>query len=149
MGSSGSGPKNAPGCDELEIRCWVPEWHRKNLNKGAKMPEMDAIPAWVYVIGAPVGFFAFRFLWPLMKQSVDTQVAQGRAESGLLAQVMLERDKALARADAAEKRADDLFKELADVKAQITVMSYQLEVANGKIEALTTQISAMAGGLDA
>lgn len=109
------------------------------------MPEMEGMPIWVYIIGAPVGFFAFKFLWPLMRQSVDTQVAQGRTESGLLAQALVERDKALKRADDAEDRADELFKELAEVKAQITVMAYQLEVANGKIEALTNQINAMAG----
>jgi len=110
------------------------------------MPEaLEGIPTWMYVIGVPVGFFAIRLLWPLMKQSVDTQVVQGRTESGLLAQVMVERDRALKRADDAEDRADALFKELADVKAQLTVMAYQLEVANAKIEALTNQINAMAG----
>lgn len=97
------------------------------------------------MIGVPVGAFAFHLLWPLMKQSVNTQVVQGRTESGLLAQTILERDKALKRADDAEDRADALFKELADVKAQLTVMAYQLQVANDKIEALTNQINTMAG----
>ena len=114
------------------------------------MPEaMEGIPTWLYVIGVPVGFFAIKLLWPLMKQSVDTQVVQGRTESGLLAQVMVERDRALKRADDAEDRADALFKELAEVKSQLTVMAYQLEVANSKIEALTNQINSMARDRDA
>ncbi|WP_394065434.1 hypothetical protein [Alcaligenes sp. WGS1538] len=105
------------------------------------MPELQEMPSWAWVVGAPVGFFAIRLLWPLIKQSLDTQLTQGRTESGLLAQVMVERDKALKRADQAEDRADRLFAELADVKAQLQIMAYQLAVANEKIEALTTQLS--------
>lgn len=110
------------------------------------MPDISTTPIWAWPTGAAALFFAIKYLWPLMKQSLDTQLAQGRTESGLLAQALSERDKALARADAADDRADELFKQLADVQAQLKIMAFQLEVANSKIEALTAKLNELTGG---
>lgn len=110
------------------------------------MPDVTTTPIWAWPTGIAALFIAVRYLWPLMRQSLDTQLTQGRTESGLLNQVIKERDKAIERADAADKRADELFSQLADVRTQLTIMAFQLETANGKIEALTAKLNQLTGG---
>jgi hypothetical protein len=92
-----------------------------------------------------VFFVAIKYFWPLMKQSLDTQITQGRTESGLLRQVIAERDKALAERDRAEQRADELFAQLADVQAQLKIMAFQLESAKAQLGPLSTKLDHIEG----
>lgn len=99
----------------------------------------------VQVVALPVGgavlYITLKFLWPLIKSSMNTQLAHGRTESGLLNQALIERDKALARADAADDRADKYFMELADMKTQVQLLTLQLRLANEKIDAMTQRLN--------
>lgn len=103
------------------------------------------MPSWAWPVGSAVLFFALRYLWPLMRQSLDTQLTQGRTESGLLRQALEERDKAVYRADAAEERADKLFAELSGLKAQIQIMQFKLDQAQTQVAHLSEQIAKLTG----
>lgn len=87
-------------------------------------------------IGAVLLLLGLKYVWPLMKNGMDVQLANGRAESQLLRQIMEERDKALARADAADERARVMFQELAELKSQFAIMSKDLEHAKSEVERL-------------
>lgn len=113
------------------------------------MPDFTAVPGWAWPTGGMVFFVAIKYFWPLMKQSLDTQVTQGRTESGLLRQVIVERDKALAERDKAEGRADELFAQLADVQAQLKIMAFQLEAANARIGELSAKLDHIQGASNA
>lgn len=109
------------------------------------MPDVNALPIWAWPTGVGVFFIAVKYLWPLMKQSLDTQLTHGRTESGLLRQVIAERDKALAEKQHAEDRADELFERLADVQSRLTIMSYQLEAAQKQISELSAKLDHLQG----
>lgn len=92
------------------------------------------------LVGGGVGtlllFLGAKYVWPLMKNGMDVQLANGRAESQLLRQIMEERDKALLRADAADERVRVMFEELAELKSQFALMSRDLEHAKSEVERL-------------
>ena len=100
-------------------------------------------PVWFWTSGTAAIFFAVKYLWPLMRQSRDSQITQGRVESGLLNQIARERDKALMRADEANRRSDELFAKLAEVQTQLTIMTSQLQVANDKITHLSSKLDSL------
>jgi len=110
------------------------------------MEELSTVPIWAWPAGGFVGFLAMRVLWPLLKLSLNTQLTHGRTESGLLNQVLAERDKALARAEAAEGRADKYFMELAEMRTQVRLLELQLKIATEKIDAMTEKFNAAMGG---
>lgn len=92
-------------------------------------------------IGAGLLVFAAKYLWPVMKNGMDVQLANGRAESQLLRQIMEERDKAVIRADMADQRARELFSELADLKYQVRDLTATLGFAREEIARLTAAIA--------
>jgi hypothetical protein len=110
------------------------------------MPNVDVLPGWMWPIGSVILLVALKYLWPLMRQSMNTQLAQGRTESGLLTQVMEERDRAVQRADEADARAAKLFSEVAELRAQVKIMQFQLDVAQKQVERLTEKVGQLKGG---
>lgn len=88
-------------------------------------------------IGAVLLFVAAKYLWPLMKNGMDVQLANGRAESQLLRQIMEERDKAIARADSADERSRQMFEELSELKYQVRSLTTNLESARQEIARMT------------
>lgn len=87
-------------------------------------------------LGAILLFFAVKYVWPLMKNGMDVQLANGRAESQLLRQIMEERDKALARADAADERVRNMFQELNELKSKVALLSQDLNYAKAEVARL-------------
>lgn len=87
-------------------------------------------------VGMVLLFFAVKYVWPLMKNGMDVQLANGRAESQLLRQIMEERDKALARADAADERVRNMFQELNELKSQVALLSQDLNYAKAEVARL-------------
>lgn len=94
-------------------------------------------------IGTIVFFIAAKYLWPLMKNGMDVQLANGRAESQLLRQIMEERDRAVQRADAADERARKMFEEVSELKYQVRDLTSNLDMARREIARLT---EALQGG---
>lgn len=101
--------------------------------------DVAGVSGWAWPTGIGVLVVAIRFLYPLIRSSTDTFVARNGTESGILNQMALERDKAIARADAADARADKYFMDLADMKTQVQLLSWQLKIANEKIDVLIKQ----------
>lgn len=92
-------------------------------------------------IGALLLFVAAKYLWPLMKNGMDVQLANGRAESQLLRQIMEERDKAIVRAEAADERSRQMFQELSELKYQVRDLTNSLESARREIARMTEALS--------
>lgn len=124
------------------------------------MPDLTNVPGWAWPTGIGALVIAIKYFWPLMTQSVTTQLTQGRTESGLLSQALAEIEKstaraerAEARADAADKRADEAFTALFEMKLEVQNMAWrteqlseQLQRAKEEITALTTQLQEFLGG---
>lgn len=107
-------------------------------------------PLITWAAGGGAFLVALKVLWPLVKQFVETQTTQGRTESGLLNQVMSERNSAIARADLerisrveAEARADEYFEKMVQVSADLRVMNSQLKAQEQQLDSYRLQIEKM------
>ncbi|WP_093052810.1 hypothetical protein [Variovorax sp. YR634] len=109
--------------------------------------DFDNLGSWA-TGGAGLFIFgvAYKLLWPLLSSSLSSALATARASDQLMKQIMEERDRAVARADAADKRVEAMSSELWSLKNSVDLLTFQLQVANEKIEALTAEVRLLEGG---
>lgn len=101
---------------------------------------MPEIPGWGYGAGS-VGFFifAYKFLWPDIRESLRGRAAQWRSESKWIAQLEESRDKALAERDAVTTKYNELFQNFATVNARFTVLEQKFDDSQRQVEILTNK----------
>lgn len=100
-------------------------------------------------VGAIIFYIAYKLLWPLLSSNLSSALSAAKTSDELMKQIVAERDRAVARADAADKRAEDLSTQLYSLKNSVDLLTYQLKVANEKIEALTAEVRQLEGGTHA
>lgn len=88
-----------------------------------------------------VGGVLVAILWPVVRQLLSSFMNQSRTEHAMLEKAIEERDKALARAEAAEDRADELFKELSEIRTELRIMTFKLEISEKQLNELRDQLA--------
>ena len=92
------------------------------------MPELKDLASWPWIGGGgAAAFFAVKYLWPSIRDSLSGQSAQWRSENQYIKQLEEARRQAEKEKREAEERADKLFEELTNLKAQVTVMQFEME----------------------
>jgi len=97
-------------------------------------------------LGGAILFFACKALWPIISSNLSSALTTTRTGEQLMKQVMEERDRAVARADAADKRVETMVAELYELKNNVSMLTYQLQDAKKKIEDLTAEVRLREGG---
>ncbi len=114
------------------------------------MADITDLPSWVTVGGGgTLLYFAYKFFWPSIRDSMSGQAVQWRSENRYIAQLEAARDRAIAERELAENRADELFKKLSAMEAQMEIMGYKLGQAQAEIAKLSAQISKLTGANNA
>lgn len=109
--------------------------------------DFDNLGSWATGgVGAIIFAAAVKFIWPLLNSNLSSALTAARTSAELMQQIVAERDRAVARADAADKRAETMSTELHTLKNSVDLLTYQLKVANEKIEALTAEVRQLEGG---
>ena len=96
-----------------------------------------------------IGGVLVAILWPVVRQLLSSFMSQSRTEHAMLSKAIEERDKALARADAAEDRADGLFKELSEIRTELKIMTFKLEISEKQLHELRDQLAQLLQEKDA
>jgi len=108
--------------------------------------DFDNIGSWgAGTVGAIIFAAAVKFIWPLLSSNLNSVLAAAKTSDELMKQIVAERDRAVARADAADKRAETMSNELYSLKNSVDLLTFQLKVANEKIEALTAEVRQLEG----
>jgi hypothetical protein len=89
---------------------------------------------------------AYKFLWPILSSAMNSTLTNARTGDQLMKQIMDERDRAVARADAADKRVEAMVAEMYELKNSVGLLTLQLKLANEKIDQLTTEVRRLEGG---
>lgn len=96
--------------------------------------------------GGIILYFAYKLLWPLLNSALSGALDTAKAGGEMMKQIRDERDRAVARADAADARVEKMVEELYSLKNSVDLLTYQLKVANEKIDQLTAEVRRLEGG---
>lgn len=107
------------------------------------MPDVSVIDI-KEILALPVGgiglFIAIKYLLPLLKATVTGATQRTMADNQNYLNLASERDRAVARAEAAEERADKLFADFQQLQAEMRVLTYQMQMANERINNLRARL---------
>lgn len=110
------------------------------------MPDVSVIDI-KEIMALPVGgiglFFALRYLIPWLKATMNGATQRTIADTQTYLNLEKERDRAVARAEAAEERADKLFADFQQLQAEMRVLTYQMQMANDRINNMRARLTAL------
>lgn len=110
------------------------------------MPDVSVIDI-KEIMALPVGgiglFIALRYLIPWLKVSMDGAVQRSKTDTQNYLNLEKERDRAVARAEAAEERADKLFADFQKLQAEMSILTYQMQMANDRINNMRARLTAL------
>lgn len=101
------------------------------------MENPNIISAILGVAGVVLGYPALKYLWPVIRDSLQAQGGQWRAENKFLSQLQQDLKLVKEERDATRLQANQLFVQVAKLEAQVEILSARLEASNAKIEELT------------
>lgn len=114
--------------------------------QGPEMPDVSVIDI-KEIMALPVGgiglFFALRYLIPWLKATMNGATQRTIADTQNYLNLEKERDRAVARAEAAEDRADKLFADFQKLQAEMSIITYQMQMANERINSLRSRLAAL------
>lgn len=106
------------------------------------MPGFDNVPGWATASGLGFLIFAYKFLWPDIRESLRGRASQWRSESKWIKQLEESRDKAIAERDAIANKYNDLFQNFATVNARFTILEQKFDDSQKQVEVLTSKFEA-------
>lgn len=110
------------------------------------MPDVSVIDI-KEIMALPVGgiglFIALRYLIPWLKATMNGATQRTIADTQNYLNLEKERDRAVARAEAAEDRADKLFADFQKLQAEMSIITYQMQMANERINSLRSRLSSL------
>lgn len=110
------------------------------------MPDVSAIDI-KEILALPVGgiglFITIKYLLPLLKATLAGATQRTIVDNQNYLNLEKERDRAVARAEAAEDRADKLFADFQKLQAEMSLITYQMQMANERINSLRSRLAAM------
>lgn len=112
------------------------------------LTDINFTELWGLPAGGAIVYLLVKVVWPRITTATDATLSDARAASHLMAQLQSERDRAVARADAADERANTLFSELHGVKAQLQIMTAQLAALQESNLFLKRRLNELIGGGD-